>query len=578
MIEKAYHILLLFCTVFTYGQVTLGISEVKEAKVNQRFNLTVLLEIAGENMQQETPLRMPDLSKFDILGSASEQNTVVLDAKKGDILNQMVYQLALSPKQTGKLKFGSVLVTVNGKIYKTEPFEINVRESEKKSSVADNSVPNDVYLTVDIQDKNVYKNEPAVAVVRAHSRNFDNFRKVGKIRLPHQKNARIKPIHFAKPEIESSAGMASQVLGVFMIFPTESGRVELNPVFATISSPTKGHKISSNRVALNVKKLPSGMPEDFKNAVGNFDINVANKNAAETPELEKPVNISLKISGVGNFGTLHLPKIVNSENYISFPPKITSKTSPQNDHLSGDIIADYVVIPKKTGTISVDFENFSFFDPSAKKYVDLGAKSVLLNVKTHEQIVDSKSTLEKVNDYTNTVLETVNTPVLQTHNLKIKDKNKINWKIVAGNLALIAALFSIFLVVKKRIKKGKEKPVEVKKPIVTIAETEVLLRAKMNHQFEDHTEYLKKVVQEKDFEKFFSTYDELKDEVKKSFQTSTESEFRKYLEDHKGRILADQYRALSEQIQIEKYAPYHSEDQIEELLKKIISIYTEIRK
>ena len=272
-----------------------------------------------------------------------------------------------------------------------------------------------------------------------------------------------------------------------------------------------------------------------------------------------------------------MPKILRSENYISFPPKITSKTSAQNDQLSGDIIADYVVIPKKPGSVSVDFESFSFFDPSAKKYVDLGSKSVLLNVKTHEEIVDSKTTLEKVNDYTNSVLETVNTPVLQTHNLKIKDKNKINWKIVAGNLALMAALFSMFLVVKKKVKR-KEKTVAEKKAIVTIAELEAQLRAKMNHQFEDHAEYLKKVVEEKDFEKFFSTYDELKDDVKKSFETSTESEFRKYLEDHKGRILADQYRALSEQIQIEKYAPYHSEDQIEELLKRIISIYTEIRK
>lgn len=577
MKRKALHIFLLFCTVLAYGQVTLAISEVKDAKVNQRFNLTVLLEIAGENMQQETPLRMPDLSKFEILGSASEQNTVVLDAKKGDIINQMVYQLSLTPKQSGKLKFGSVLVTVNGKIYKTEPFEINVRDNEKKSSIADNSPANDVYLTIDIQDREVYKNEPTVAVVRAHSRNYDNFRKVGKLRLPHQHNARIKPIHFAKSEIESSEGMASQVLGAFMIFPTVSGRIELNPVVANVASTTKDHQISSNRIALNVKKLPAGMPEDFRNAVGNFDINVANKKPAETPEVEKPVNISLKISGTGNFGTLHLPKIVRSENYISFPPKITSKTSAQNDQLSGDIIADYVVIPKKPGSVSVDFESFSFFDPTAKKYVDLGPKSVILNVKTHEQIVDSKTTLEKVNDYTNSVLETVNTPVLQTHNLKIKDKNKINWKVVAGNLALMAALFSMFLVVKKKVKR-KEKPVAEKKAIVTIAELEAQLRAKMNHQFEDHAEYLKKVVEEKDFEKFFSTYDELKDDVKKSFETSTESEFRKYLEDHKGRILADQYRALSEQIQIEKYAPYHSEDQIEELLKRIISIYTEIRK
>ncbi|MCQ4034209.1 BatD family protein [Kaistella montana] len=578
MKEKTLHILLLFCTVLTYGQVTLAISEVKDAKVNQRLNLTVLLEIAGENMQQETPLRMPDLSKFEILGSASEQNTVVLDAKKGDILNQMVYQLALSPKQPGKLRFGSVLVTVNGKIYKTEPFEINVRDSEKKSSVADNAAANDVYLTVDIQDKDVYKNEPAVAVVRAHSRNYDNFRKLSKIHFPHQKNVRIKPVSFAKSEIETSAGTASQVLGVFMIFPTESGKVELNPVTTTITSPTKEHKISSNRVALNVKKLPSGMPENYKNAVGNFDISVAKKNATETPELEKPVNISLKLSGTGNFGTLHLPKIVSSENYTSFPPKITSKTSPQNDQLSGDIIVDYVVIPKKTGPISVDFENFSFFDPSAKKYVDLGAKSILLNVKTHEQIVESKSTLEKVNDYTNTVLETVNTPVLQTHNLKIKDKNKINWKIVAGNLAFMAALFSLFLVVKKKIKTSKEKPVVERKPIVTIAETEALLREKMSHQFEDHIEYLKKLAKEKDFIKFFSTYEEMKTDVKTSLEISTESEFRKYLEENNGHPLADQYRALSEEIQIEKYAPYHSEEQIEELLKRIISIYTEIRK
>ena len=578
MKEKTLHILLIFCSVIAYGQVTLAISEVKEAKVNQRFNLTVLLEIAGENMEQETPLRMPDLSKFEILGSASEQNTVVLDAKKGDILNQMAYQLALSPKQAGKLKFGSVLVTVNGKIYKTEPFEINVRESDKKSSVADNSAPNDVYITVDLQENEVYKNEPAVAIVRAHSRNYDNFRKVSKIHLPQQNNLRIKPVSFAKSEIESSGGIATQVLGVFMIFPTETGKVSLNPVSAMVTNAAKAHKISSNRVSLRVKNLPEGMPTDFKNAVGNFNINVANKNATEIPEVEKPVNISLKLSGTGNFGTLHLPKIVDSENYTVFPPKITSKTTPHGDQLSGNMVAEYVVIPKKTGAISVNFENFSFFDPDSKKYVDLGAKSILLHVKTHEEVVDSKSTLEKVNDYTNNVLETVNTPVLKTHELKVKDKSKINWKIIAGNLALMAALFSIFLMFKKKIKTNKEKPEVERKPIVTIAETEAILRAKMSHQFEDHIEYLKKLVQEKDFDKFFSTYEELKSDIKNSLQISTESEFRKYLEENNGQLLADQYRALSEEIQIEKYAPYHSEAQIEELLKRIISIYTEIRK
>jgi hypothetical protein len=178
------YILFIFSTIFTYGQVTLGISDVKDQKVNQRFNLTVILEISGENMEQETPLRMPDLSKFDIIGSSSERNTVVLDAKKGDVVNQLVYQYVLAPKQAGKIKLGSALVTVNGKIYKTEPFEISVRETEKANSVADNSEKNDLYLNLEIQDKVVYKDEPTMAILRAYSRDYDNFRKVGRIHFP----------------------------------------------------------------------------------------------------------------------------------------------------------------------------------------------------------------------------------------------------------------------------------------------------------------------------------------------------------------------------------------------------------
>ena len=203
MKQQISYILFLFSAVFTYGQVTLAISDVKDQKINQRFTLTVLLEISGENMEQQTPLQMPDFSKFDIIGSASERNTVVLDASKGNVINQLVYQYVLSPKQSGRIKIGSALVTVNGKIYKTEPFDITVREADKTNSVADNTDRNDLYLNLEVQDKVVYKNEPTIAVLRAYSRDYDNFRKLGKLHFPSQRNAKIKPVSFAKSEIES---------------------------------------------------------------------------------------------------------------------------------------------------------------------------------------------------------------------------------------------------------------------------------------------------------------------------------------------------------------------------------------
>ena len=575
---KFLYILSLFSAIFAHGQVTLAVSDVKDAKVNQRLNLTVLLEISGENMQQETPLRMPDLSKFDIIGTASEQNTVVLDAKKGDVLNQMVYQWVLTPKQSGKIKFGSVLVTVNGKIYKTEPFDINVRDVEKKTSVADNSTSNDLYLSLEVQDREVYKNESTIAILRAYSRDYGSFRNVGNIQVPQQKNARIKPVSFAKSEIESSAGMNSQVLAVFMIFPSEEGNIEINPVTASISNSNREAKIVSNRVKLNVKKLPAGMPETFKNAVGKFDIAVVNNNATEVSEIQKPVNVTMKVSGAGNFGTLHLPKIVNSNDYIFYPPKITARTTTHQNELSGVVTADYVVVPKKAGLVSINFEDFSFFNPTIKKYVDLGAKSISLDVKTPEEIAAAKSTLEKVNDYTNTVLETVNTPVLQTHNLKVKDKNSINWKVVFGNFALLTAFIAMFFVVVKRREKRKLKPQVAEKNFVSIAETEDLIRKGLNNSVEENIEYLKKLKDNKDFATFFSVYNDLVNETKKRNLIQSESDFRRFLEQNKGQQFADQYRVLSEQIQFERFAPVHSEERIEELFNSISTLFSEINK
>ena len=578
MKHKIPYILFLFSAIFTYGQVTLAVSDVKNPRVNQRFNLTVILEISGENMEQETPLRMPDLSKFDIIGSASEQNTVVLDAKKGDVLNQMVYQWVLTPKEAGKIRFGSVLVTVNGKIYKTEPFEINVKDNEKKSAVAEHTNhSNEVYLNLELKKNVVYKNEPAVAVLRAYSKDYDNFRKVSNLQFSPQKNASIKPINYTKSEIETSSGMASQVIGTFMIFPNESGPIPINAFSAVVGNATKPTKVSSNRVRLNVKKLPDGMPSNFKNAVGNFEVSVSQTNTDEIPEVDKPLNISVRLSGAGNFGSLDLPKIIDSPDYVFYTPQITTKTVPQKDGLSGDVIAEYVVIPKKAGSISINFENFSFFNPKEVQYTDLGPKSLLLNVKTPGEIADAKSTIEKVNDYTNIVLETVNTPVLQTHNLKIKNKDKINWKIVAGNLGLMVAVLSLFVVLKKRQEKKKVKPQQLRSSI-SIAETEEIIRKKIGHQFDENIEYLKILKENKDFETFFTAYQELNNETKNFFSVTNESEFRNYLEQNKGAHVAEQYRILSEKIQIEKYAPFHTAEHIDLILEAIISFYNEIIK
>lgn len=220
------------------------------------------------------------------------------------------------------------MVTVNNRIYKTEPFDINIRDLVDRRSLAANT-SNDVYLNMEIEDRDVYQDQPTVAVLRVYSRNMDNLRKVKNIHLPKQDNINVHPISFDKSEIDPSgyANMPSQVLAMFMVFPNEAGYVEVPGVSASLSTYSNKTKIVSNKVKINVRKLPEGAPECFKNAVGNFNVNVYNA-SKEKPEAKKPLNVVVKVSGEGNLPDMELPKIAASPDYEVFAPKITSKVAP----------------------------------------------------------------------------------------------------------------------------------------------------------------------------------------------------------------------------------------------------------
>ncbi len=572
--NRLFSIFLLFTAFLSYGQVTLAAGpEEKEFFVNKRFTITFFLEIAGENLVQESQFRMPDFSKFEIIGNASDTNRIFLE---NGVVNQQIVQWVLEPKQSGRMKIGSALVTVNGKIYKTEPFEIFVKEAEKKEVPTNAKKDRDVYLNVEVENREVYENQPTVAILKAYSRNYDNFRKVKNIKLPQQENINVRPISYQKSEIDPSGEMASQVLAVFIIFPKESGKLEVPPVSAHLSN--MDNKIVSNKIKLNVKKLPENSPEDYKNAVGKFDLSIT-KNDNEAFEVDKPFTISVKLSGKGNLNNINLPEIKSNNDFQVFEPKIINKTAAENDGLAGEIIAQYVIIPKRAGMISLATENFSYFNPEDQNYVDLGSKSLALEVKTHNEILDQRTAMERVNEYTNNVLETVDSPVLKTNHLKLKEKNSINWKALSINAFIMSVLFMGFLVF-KNIQKNNEKNIKNSsgKSITNIAEEEIKIKNHLQVDSSDYFNYLQIMLEKSDYESFFKTVEDLDKNMREQFSIQGKDDFPKFLENKFGRAVSDQYRNLSQKISIEKYAPFRLSEQMNDLFDEIKELYSVISK
>ena len=341
---------------------------------------------------------------------------------------------------------------------------------------------------------------------------------------------------------------------------------------------TIGNKIVSNKVKINVRKLPEGAPDGFKNAVGNFNVSVYNT-TKEKPEAKKPLNVVVKVAGEGNLPDLVLPKIATSPDYEVFAPKITSKVSPGKTGMKGEILANYVVIPNKSGAISIKMEPFAFFDPENKEYVDVGQRILDVHTFSHDQVLESRSTVEKVNEYTNNLLETVDTPVLKTTSFKVKEKSKFHWSILLTNIAILLGLFVVYLLFKTWQKKRTlVRETVSQKPLGSVAETEKEIRDLLKTDINDYFGYLENLKDNAEYEKFFITLEELDQEVRNQYFQGSVTEFKTFLEKHKGSSLAEQYGRLQQKIQMEKYSPVKSQEGIEELLKTIVNLYSQISK
>ncbi|MBV6878646.1 BatD family protein [Epilithonimonas ginsengisoli] len=578
MIKKNLYILFLLASAFSFAQVNLY-SEVntQEARVNTPITFTVVLEIFGEDLIQETPIKLPDFSKFNY-DFASEQNTLIDPVKKIRI-NQMVYQFSLIPKQTGSVKIGSALVKVNGKMYKTEPIDVFVKEAEKKPLATSNPAKN-MYLNMQLEEREVYKNEPAVVVLKAFSRNISNFRHLEPAKFEPTRNIAIRSIANFDESIEDSENdYSAQVVGMFVIIPKVAGVMEVPPM----EVPFTNHKnvLVSNKAKLNVKRMPEGAPENFNNAVGKYDVKIEMiDKGKENFEINKAFNISVKLSGNGNLSPAIVPKILPSPDYEIFEPKIINSSIATMNGIEGEVEAQYVIIPKKRGDLRIATEDFSYFDPKEEKYVELGSKFLALNAVNAQDIANAKTTLQKVNEYTNNVLEKVDSPVLSTQKLKVKEHKKMSWMVILGNLLIVGFGALLFLYFNKKIKDKKKQDLEKKniasKPIVTIAETEVMLKNKNHFDLDSHLGYLQKMIDSGESSRFFQGFEELKAEADQYSKTRYSLNFQDHLKTNLGLRESEKFSQLIAKINIEKYSPYSSKENQSEILKEIEEVYSKL--
>ena len=78
--------------------------------------------------------------------------------------------------------------------------------------------------------------------------------------------------------------------------------------------------------------------------------------------------LRLVVSGLGNMKLMKAPKINFPQDFEIYDPKENNKTTNTATGAKGNIVYDYVVVPRHGGKFSIPPVEFCYFDPEQARY------------------------------------------------------------------------------------------------------------------------------------------------------------------------------------------------------------------
>ncbi|NAW50210.1 aerotolerance protein BatD [Elizabethkingia argentiflava] len=584
MSRMYFYILFLLAGLHVSAQVEMSmyVEDKGPLKIGQEIPIVFM---ATSKSSSDIQMKLPyfDPKKYDISAPETSRE-YYLDERKGVELTRFSALVVVRPKVSGVLRIGSALAKVDNVIYKTDTKEIFVKNEkfvENKPQLRSN---NEVYIRTHINAQNVYVNEAVMAIVTAYSKNMNSLDNIEEVQFSPARSVRYYKVGDTNGEIDHTADEYSMKMAVYLLFPEISGKTILPPVEAKVVQGGTVSKIKSNRVKLNVKPLPDNAPADFQNAVGQYKAKVSMKTLGDL-EINKPISIQVKLSGVGNLKEVQLPKFIESEAYRIYKPKITYNLKTAGDlGFKGDVTADYLVIPKKYGKCTIALEPFSYFDPQFKEYKIENFPDLPIFIQRKEAPLPTPSKEVKTGgDRDQSVAPDVNIPVIAQVDVEHRyfrshNENISPWLLLVA--LLLVALFLYFFYKIYNSNKASSPTGKHYSPhfklTTNVSETEHKLLKEMRVDIPTHLKYLENLISQKDYSKFFIAYSDMQKELEDYTEFHYQTTFLSYLSNHYDADILEKVKNLQSQINIVKFSPLQEESIMQQLFTQIYEVYIKI--
>jgi hypothetical protein len=396
-----FSFLLLFCAVSIFAaqddlQVQVALNP-DTVGLDEQATLEVTVSGSSQNVPD---VEIPSLPSFEVYSQGRSSSVSIVN---GQVSASVAYRYLLLPQKPGSYPIQGISVTVNGKKVVGNSVLLVVQNKRQATSpkledrAADGQGGNkDYFLEAVIDKKNPYVSEQVTLTLKFY----------------------IAVQYYSSPQLDepSTTGFWTEIVGnsapyfqrinnrnyrvierKYALFPTQTGELTIGKATITTTVASRNQRrdpfdmfgdlfpqgqqiaVRSNPISLKVKPLPTeGKPSDFTGTVGKFEIS-ASADKTEV-ELNQPVTVTVKISGVGNIKSVGEPVIAESNDFRVYRAASNENVAKTDEKIGGTKIYEEVFVPKRPGMLEIPALSFNYFDPNKNVYQTLQTRPISLNV------------------------------------------------------------------------------------------------------------------------------------------------------------------------------------------------------
>ena len=201
------------------------------------------------------------------------------------------------------------------------------------------------------------------------------------------------------------------VLRRTLLYPQKTGRLKIEPLtldisvqvpsnrrdfFGNLISSSVNKTVSAGSSFIDVKPLPiDNKPNDFSGAVGDFNFEI--KSDKKELLIDEAFQLSLIISGNGNFNLFEEPKISLPSSLEVYEPEKISNVSVRAAGIRGKVSNKFAIVPNVPGKYTIPQTKFSFFNPQVEEYVTIYSDPIYIDVEGFNKNSSSDDNTKELN-------------------------------------------------------------------------------------------------------------------------------------------------------------------------------------